>query len=198
MRRSDPTATPRSRTRSSSCSSHARIKLALATGGSLNLLLDDEVANYPWEMLVSRDDTPGSQRSEPLCVQGGFLRRLETRANPRRRGPGGKAALVIGNPPVRPTGPPLKGACEEARAVAQILLGRGYEVTRLIFDVDGVPVVDEPVPALARDPLASGMTPRDRYWETIVHELFRKEYRIVHIAAHGHFDAERSGRAPAR
>ena len=101
---------------------HREIKLALATGGSLNLLLDDEVANYPWEMLVSRDDTPGSQRGEPLCVQGGFLRRLETRANPRRRGPGGKAALVIGNPPVRPTGPPLKGACREARAVAQILL----------------------------------------------------------------------------
>ena len=124
------------------------------TGGSFNLLLDDDVANYPWEMLVSRDETSGSQRSEPLCVQGGFLRRLETRANPRRRGPGGKAVLVIGNPPVRPTGPPLKGACEEARAVAKILLKRGDEVNVQISDVDGQPVVDEAGSDLARDPLA--------------------------------------------
>ena len=119
------------------------VKLALAAGGSFTMLLDDAMANYPWEMLASRDETPGSRRPDPLCVQGGFLRRLETKGDERRRGPGGKAALVIGNPPVAPTGEPLPGACDEAVAVANSLLDHEYDVTRLIFDGDGEPVVDD-------------------------------------------------------
>ena len=108
-----------------------------SAGGSFTMLLDDVMANYPWEMLASHDETPGSRRPDPLCVQGGFLRRLETKGDERRRGPGGKAALVIGNPPVAPTGEPLPGACDEAVAVANSLLDHEYDVTRLIFDGDG-------------------------------------------------------------
>jgi pimeloyl-ACP methyl ester carboxylesterase len=170
------------------------VKLALAAGGSFTMLLDDAVANYPWEMLASRDETPGSRRPEPLCVQGGFLRRLETKGDERRRGPGGKAALVIGNPPVGPTAASLPGACSEAVVVANSLLEHEYDVTRLIFDVDGTPVVD--ARPLARNPLdADGR--HEHYWKTIVHELFRREYRILHIAAHGHFDAEHPERSGA-
>jgi pimeloyl-ACP methyl ester carboxylesterase len=166
------------------------VKLALAAGGSFTVVVDDAVVNYPWEMLASRDAAPGSQRPQPLCVQGGFLRRLESRGEPRRRGPGGRGALVIGNPPLKPESPSLPGACEEALAVARKLRAHHYEVTSLIFDGNGDPVTDDD-----RGPLADVNLRRDRYWKTILHELFRREYRVVHIAAHGHFDAEHPERS---
>ena len=135
--------TNRCRTRSSSCSSRGRSSSRSRRAGRSPCC-----STTRWPTIRGRCSRAATRHRvhdapDPLCVQGGFLRRLETKGDERRRGPGGKAALVIGNPPVAPTGEPLPGACDEAVAVANSLLDHEYDVTRLIFDGDGDPVVDD-------------------------------------------------------
>ena len=172
------------------------VKLALAAGGSFTMLLDDAMANYPWEMLASRDEEPGSTTARPtVCARRVPAAARDETETTRRRGPGGKAALVIGNPPVAPTGEPLPGACDEAVAVANSLLDHEYDVTRLIFDGDGEPVVDDrPRCRTIRSMRARRVIDTGRRSST---SCSAREYRILHIAAHGHFDAEHPERSGA-
>ncbi|MGH3753496.1 MAG: CHAT domain-containing protein [Pseudonocardiaceae bacterium] len=137
--------------------------------GSENLMLvvDEQAGVLPLEMLASRSHEQGVQ---PLAVEVGMLRRLETRTFTELTRPSaGKAALIIGDPPG--TGRPrLDAAREEARRVHRLLESEGYDVTAIIPDGDaaGVDVVP------------------------ILNALFRREYRIVHIAGHGNYSADPS------
>ncbi|MCP2246582.1 CHAT domain-containing protein [Lentzea aerocolonigenes] len=139
--------------------------------GSENLLLviDEEAGALPLEMLASRSHDLDVQ---PLAVEVGVIRRLETRTFAETTRPSsGHAALVIGDP--AGTGmPALPAARDEAKKVANLLRTKGYEVTSIIAGVDDD---DDVVP--------------------ILNALFRHEYRIVHIAGHGHFDAKDPSRS---
>jgi CHAT domain-containing protein len=132
--------------------------------GSENLLLvvDEEAGSLPLEMLASRSH---DQDVQPLAVEVGVVRRLETRTFADTTRPSsGHAALVIGDPG-RTGMPRLPEAREEALRVARLLRAKGYEVTAIISEEEER---DEVVP--------------------ILNALFRHEYRIVHVAGHGHYD----------
>lgn len=139
--------------------------------GSENLLLviDEEAGALPLEMLANRSHDLDVQ---PLAVEVGVVRRLETRTFAETTRPSsGHAALVIGDP--AGTGmPELPAARDEAKKVANLLRTKGYEVTSIIAGVDDD---DDVVP--------------------ILNALFRHEYRIVHIAGHGHFDEKDPSRS---
>jgi hypothetical protein len=94
----------------------------------------------------------------------------------------GRHALVIGNPPAE-NAPDLPGASEEARRVKSLLSrpgpeGSEFEVCSLIWK-DQIPRVSGP-PEIEDS----------QAWTHILNALFRHEWRIIHIAAHGAFDAE--------
>ena len=128
------------------------------------LILDEEAARYPWELL---DDRWGGSHNPPAVVSG-LLRQLKTeqyRAKPLHTME--KSAFVIGNPviPVGPEGvifPDLPGAALEAEAVAGVLSGNGYDVNK----------------ALGRR--SSGLDASD-----ILTGLHGEAYRILHLAGHG-------------
>lgn len=100
------------------------------------LLLDEESARFPWELLDDRWSDAG-----PLSVSAGLLRQLKTsdyRAKPLQTRD--DSALVIGNPLVGDPFPALPGASEEATAVAAALRGDGYRV-RAVIDQDAAAVM---------------------------------------------------------
>ena len=136
---------------------------------NLMCVVDEYAAVLPLEMLAFR---AFGNKIVPLVVEGGVVRRLETRTyRPRVRASTGTRALVIADPPG--TGlPQLDGARAEATLVADVLESKGYQVTRRITTgrSDGPPDI-------------SG----------ILNALFAQEYRIVHVAGHGVYD----GRSPA-
>lgn len=83
---------------------------------SVVLVLDEETAAIPWELLS--DDPEG--RRDPFAVRAGVVRQL--RRTTFRRQPvaaGGSGALVVGDPPSHL--PALPGAQAEAREVAALL-----------------------------------------------------------------------------
>lgn len=132
------------------------IKDSIIEDPELVLVVDENTARYPWELLATRRD----ERIEPLTRRMGFIRQFKTsrfreivRASFTRR------VLVIGDP--ADTGePPLDGAREEARDVADLLAKNGWDVNRSI---------------------------RERHAD-IVDRLYQHPYRIMHIAAHGRYD----------
>jgi CHAT domain-containing protein len=142
-------------------------------GENLMVVVDEQAAVLPLEMLATRAQE-GQVR--PLAVEAGLIRRLETRGpDTLTRQSAGRAALVIGDPPAGPGYPRLDAAREEARRVKAVLEENGYDVTAIIpEDVD-----DD----------------RSRV-VSILNALFRRSYRIVHVAGHGNYapdDPTRSG-----
>lgn len=129
---------------------------------NLQLLLDADAAQYPWELLAGR-----SLRGDsiPLALRSGMLRQLQVAdARAPLRAPSGRHALVVGDPPATPRYQRLPAARTEAQAVADVLEAHGYAVTRLI-----------------------GEPGRDPTWSEVLNALFARDYRIVHIASHGQF-----------
>ena len=138
---------------------------------NLMLMLDDEAATLPLEMLATRSRDGDVV---PLCIEAGVVRRLETTTFAAAVRPAtGKAALVIGDPPPGRGLGRLLGARAEAEAVARVLTDCGYDVTAII------PGPDEVEADIVE----------------ILNALFRREYRIIHIAGHGAYDPDptRSG-----
>ncbi|MEO8040359.1 MAG: CHAT domain-containing protein [Betaproteobacteria bacterium] len=91
------------------------------------LLLDEESARYPWELL--RD--PMNPGRKPMAVEHGFLRQLESfEYRETIRTASDNTALVVGDP--TSSFPPLPGASHEATAVAKVLRARGTVVEDLI------------------------------------------------------------------
>lgn len=137
---------------------------------NLMLLVDRQSGAIPLEMLATRT---GNEQVQPLAVDVGVVRRLETSSYTElSRRASGHAALVIGDP--SGTGlNRLPAARAEALAVAQVLDRLGYEVIAVI------PSADDPEPHVVQ----------------ILNALYRRDYRVVHISGHGHYDADptRSG-----
>jgi tetratricopeptide (TPR) repeat protein len=137
----------------------------------LRLVLDQDTAAYPWELLDDRrpwPDTGGSGagiaggHQDPPAVRAGLVRQLirqSFRERPARGFQRGKA-IVIGNPLTDPGSgfPSLPHAAEEAELVADLLVVNGYDVTRFI-----------------EEPSA----------EAIVSALCAQDWQVIHIAAHG-------------
>ncbi len=132
---------------------------------NLQLVLDSGAARYPWEMLAERDQDGATS---PIAIRGGVLRQLKTsQFRARVQHARSSNALVIGEPYLQNTAmyPPLPGAAGEAEAVAALLKENGYQnVVKLVRgDATALKIVDA---------------------------LFAREYRIVHIAAHGVYDKD--------
>lgn len=130
-----------------------------------NLLwvLDADASRYPWEMLAAMV----GDHIEPLAAEVGMLRRLATR-NFREgvTSATGNQVLVIGDPATDYAR--LPGAREEARRVADQLSAQ-YQVTTVISEESDS---------------------SDRTTD-ILNALFAHDYRIVHIASHGDYNARK-------
>jgi CHAT domain-containing protein/pimeloyl-ACP methyl ester carboxylesterase len=99
--------------------------------------------------------------AEPIAVRAGLVRSLSVETfRERPQAVIGNHALVVGDPPSELT--ELPGAQEEAQAVADMLGREGFSVTPLI----------RPAP------------------RTVVTQLFARDYKILHFAAHGVHDWE--------
>ena len=108
---------------------------------------------------------------KPLCIAKALVRQLQTtNYRPQIGARAGTAAYVVGDPLVSPPFRQLSGAAAEARVVYDQLRGRF--------------VVDEPMTRpTALDVLAG---------------LYKKPYRIVHLAGHGHYEPPTTAGGKAR
>jgi CHAT domain-containing protein/pimeloyl-ACP methyl ester carboxylesterase len=132
----------------------------------LALVLDGYTANLPWEMLQADD--------EPLILKTAVVRQLASlRFRQKVYNTTGKTACVIadpstrgylehfGKPGERPL-PVLPGAAEEGRAVRRILEANNYQVNFVAPESEAMDVITR---------------------------LFRDQYRILMVAAHGVYRA---------
>ena len=164
------------------------LKYDLGDAANVHLLLDEDTACYPWEALAPQAAEDGRTGPSHTGVLRQFAERETRSARFGVRRASGRHVLVIGNPPAGPSFPDLPGAAAEAQAVAKFF-GRerdvvtDHEVHALIWGDEGVKETDLP----HADDGPS--------WVHIVNALYRFEYRIVHIAAHGMFDADDPARS---
>ncbi len=144
-------------------------KEQFAAEGDLVLYVDSESAQYPWEMLAERT----RDEITPVVIgKGGgghgMIRQLATadyRPNPQSAQSGN--VLIVGDPLL--TGEKEFRSLSGARLEAEIV-SRAFES-----------VQDEqfkPYPLIGRDALS------------IVTALFERDYRIIHLAGHGVYDAD--------
>lgn len=129
-------------------------------------VLDTTAAAYPWELLQGENNT------SPICCTSGMIRQLQTdQYRLKINASTGNKALVIGDPFLDGSrlAPQLQGALDEARQVAFMLNQRGYDMPNNCFRGSA---------------------------SQILEAVFKDEYRILHLAGHGIFNAvdpERSG-----
>ena len=135
------------------------LKEAAEWGDNLQLIVDNDAAAIPWEMMVDRH----SHSDEPPAVASGLLRQLRTeRFRERPFDALDRAACIIGDPADSDGQPipgfvPLDGAVEECEKVTELLQNGGYSVESAV-----------------RKSLLD-----------IMNTLHRRDYRILHLAGHG-------------
>jgi hypothetical protein len=102
------------------------LKQTLRERRNLVLMLDEDAAQYPWELL---NDRP-TDNARPFAVTAGLLRKLQT--DRYRMGITSRvtSALIIGNPK-QTLMPDLPAAQEESIAVHRLLLEYNYKATLL-------------------------------------------------------------------
>lgn len=104
-----------------------RLKEQTPERHDLILVLNDEAARYPWELLEDR----ASSGRNPLAVDTGLLRQLETTVfREQVRTAVQDTALVVGDP--KSAFVPLPAAEEEANVVWQLLEHRGFHAEKHI------------------------------------------------------------------
>ena len=103
----------------------------------LVLVLNEDAARYPWEMMMERPRQDGTVRPvKPLSIQAGMIRQLqlqEEQAPERVFMARGNRVLIVGNP--KTSFVPLPGAEHEAIKVKALLGDYGYEPTAVIEDM---------------------------------------------------------------
>ncbi len=161
------------------------LKGDLGSGEHLHLLVDESTADYPWELMRPRPESP--EADAPLALRVGMLRQFRETESVRFEVPraSGNNALIIGNPPA-PQFEQLPGAYNESLAVAELMATSGWNVESLIWDTTSTLV--EPASTSATDDAAA--TPHVYQQVTSVkalHRLLNGDWRVVHIAAHGDF-----------
>jgi hypothetical protein len=127
----------------------------------LQLILDEEAARYPWELL----EDPTRKGDRPFAVERGMLRQLATeRYQPTVRETTADNALVVGDPLLPAEGKlkQLPAARLEAASVAAKLRDGAVETNAL------------------ENPSAV----------EVLKELFARPYKILHLAGHGVHDEE--------
>lgn len=141
------------------------LKEAAPDQDGIVLLLDEDAARYPWELLED-PSAPKEKRKQgesfslndqdPFVIRHGVLRQLELKDfREVFRSSDGMMALVIGDP--KSPFVELPGAQQEASTVSRILTGGNFQVESLIRP--------------------SG--------DTIINTLYKYPYCILHLAGHG-------------
>lgn len=130
-------------------------------------VLDKYTASFPWELLQT-----GSSNEKPLCITTGMVRQLATgdyKTNTSFLK--NNNVLVIGDPDLKgfTRARQLSGAAKEAMEVHQLL--SNYNELQL------------------EDALINASS------DEIIVAMFKKDYKIMHIAAHGFFDEAKPGSA---
>ncbi|WP_153796123.1 CHAT domain-containing protein [Foetidibacter luteolus] len=104
-----------------------------------------------------------SSNAKPLCINAGMIRQLATKDFRLKINAVAKStALVISEPDLKGFAPPLPGALEEGRIAQEALQQNAFAVTH----------VPKGSPA------------------EIIKALFQEDYKVIHLAGHGVFDAE--------
>ena len=135
----------------------------------VQLVLDEDTARYPWELLQARSLLKG-KAEKPFVVQSGLVRQLIQ--EDYRRQPSlsvHDSVLVVGDPALgeqRRLFPSLAGAKREAKAVALQLDKQGYKTTLML----------------------------NKKADEIVQALYEKPYRIIHLAGHGVYKVDSDGK----
>ncbi len=111
-----------------------RLKEQAPNRQDLVLVLNEDSASYPWELM---QDRWGDDKCPP-AVAAGLLRQLETQVfRERVQSVAKNSALVIGDP--QSSAVPLPGAQEEAQLVAGLIEGQGFHVeSRLRANADQI------------------------------------------------------------
>lgn len=141
----------------------------LSGSSEMQIELDNTTAAIPWELLDADSEISTGERRPPWAIRAKLLRRLRT-ADFRSQvvdASRDERILVIGEPAAGAGYARLAGARAEARAVASSLAASlGDErVEKLISDDD------ERLPGVSA--------------QQVVSALFRRDWRIIHIAGHG-------------
>ncbi|HVS09503.1 MAG TPA: CHAT domain-containing protein [Planctomycetota bacterium] len=140
------------------------LKETVYEGRDLVLVVDRRSGRYPWELLARRS----AAGIEPLVSRVRLVRQFRTDAFREVVAPArSDHALVIGEPDLgdaAATGfPPLEGARLEAEAVVEELKRRSYSVESSVGEGG----------------------------HQIIQKLFLRDYRVLHVAAHGDYHADR-------
>ncbi|GAB3010392.1 hypothetical protein GCM10027051_10160 [Niabella terrae] len=127
-------------------------------------VLDKFTASFPWELLQT-----GGDGEKPLCVTAGMIRQLATENYKSRTPIKGNNVLIIGDPDLNgySGAGQLPGAAREAGLVYELLKGKN-ELS-----------IDNPLIRASSDELLTA--------------LYKQEYKILHLAGHGFFDADDPG-----
>jgi pimeloyl-ACP methyl ester carboxylesterase/tetratricopeptide (TPR) repeat protein len=141
------------------------LKEAAPDQDDIVLLLDEDAARYPWELLEDPSapkevrkaaEAFSSNDQYPFVIRHGVLRQLELKDFREVLRPSdGMKSLVIGDP--KSSFIELPGAQQEATTVARILEGGNFHVESLIRPSS----------------------------ETVINTLYKWPYRILHLAGHG-------------
>ncbi|MFK8014096.1 MAG: CHAT domain-containing protein [Gammaproteobacteria bacterium] len=139
------------------------LKGGASDGRDIQLILDSSSAAYPWELLTDRR----SQDGNSLSIGAGMLRQLRVGDIDPVTHPEDNRILVVGDPPSEL--PPLPGAQREAEVVADLFDRRAsWDLTTEIRNANRGREIDA---------------------SSIVSSLTGSDYRILHLAGHGVYDA---------
>lgn len=125
-------------------------------------VLDKYTASFPWELLQT-----GAKTEKPLCVSAGMIRQLAISDFEPAKAVKSNNVIIIGDPNLNgfTRARQLPGAAREAREVYDLLNKPEYK--------DQVNLAP---------PLINANSGQ------IFIDLFKQDYKIIHIAAHGFFD----------
>ena len=126
-------------------------------------VLDDNTADYPWELLQD-----SVTEAKPLCISAGMIRQLSVKDTAYRINTvTANNVLVVGDPFLDGYITQLPGALREAEMVGKKLDGGSLKITSSINEKSA----------------------------GIIKKLFYKDYKIIHLAGHGVFNAAEPSRS---